>query len=277
MGLRINTNVTALRAQRDTKVSGRELSNTFEHLSSGERITKSADDAAGLAVSESLKGQIRGLGQAARNAQDAISLVQVGEGGLVEIGNNLTRLRELAIQAASDNVGERERGFLNLETQQLLAEMQRTAESTEFGSVRLLDGSGQNMEFQVGIHNNDFQDRIGFDAGRVNAQLDTLGVSGLAIDTKEAARASLDQVDNAVNMVAGFRAEFGAVQSRLQSTMNMQEISHENLSAANSRIRDADYGYETGKLTSANIRQQASTAVMAQANHTNDVALRLLG
>jgi flagellin len=111
----------------------------------------------------------------------------------------------------------------------------------------------------------------------VNAQLDTLGVSGLAIDTKEAARASLDQVDNAVNMVAGFRAEFGAVQSRLQSTMNMQEISHENLSAANSRIRDADYGYETGKLTSANIRQQASTAVMAQANHTNDVALRLLG
>jgi flagellin len=276
MGLRINTNMPSLTAQRSAKLTNKDLVNTYQHLASGDRITQSSDDAAGLAISESLKGQIRGMRQVGRNSQDAISMVQVGEGGLVEIGNNLVRLRELAIQAASDNVGERERGFLDLEYQQLLSEMERVAQSTEFGSVKMLNGSGQSMDFQVGIHNEASIDRISFDAGQVNATTDSLGVAGLNIANKDDAQNSLAVVDTAVEKVAGYRAVFGSVASRLHSTVSQTEIATENLSAANSRIRDADYAEETSKLANLNVRSNASVAVMAAANISNQSALRLL-
>lgn len=277
MGLRISTNIASLNAQRTLAGSSREMQKSFSQLSSGSRITKAADDAAGLSISENLKSQIRGYQQAGRNAQDGISMVQTAEGGLGEISNILTRFRELGVQAASDSIGDDERGFINKEVQQLKDEAQRIAKSTRFGKTQLLDGSGGRFDFQVDINNDDFNDRIGFDSGEQNATVASLGVDGLDFSSKEGARSALDILEGAQKQVNGYRANLGAIQNRLVSTTDNIGVAVENLSAANSRIRDTDIASASADLAKNQILQTASTSVLAQANNSQQMALKLVG
>lgn len=277
MGLRINTNVSSLSAQRTLSANNADQASTLGKLSSGTRIVKAADDAAGLAISEKLRAQIRGVNQAERNANDGISMIQTAEGGLNETSNILVRLRELAVQSASDTVGDSERKFTDLEYQNLKQEMERISLSTEFNGKKLLNGSGDKYDFQVGINNNDFEDRIKYDAARSNSSLDGLGISELSVSSKEGSQASLASIDSAIQNVSGQRAELGAVQNRLTSTISNLQVSSENLSAANSRIRDTDFAAESAKNAKMNILTNAGTSVLAQANAQGQSALKLLG
>lgn len=277
MGMRITTNIGSVNAQRSLANTQREIQKSMAQLSSGSRITKAADDAAGLGISENLKSQIRSFAQASRNANDAISMVQVAEGGLGEVSNILTRMRELGIQASSDTLGDKERGFLNLEVQQLKSEIQRISKTTRFGSTSLLDGTGQRFDIQVGINNEQSQDRISFDSSSLNSTLGELGVSGVDYKSKDGAQSALQIVDDAQSKVAGFRAYLGALQNRFQSTIDNLGVQHENLSAANSRIRDADIAASTAESARNNIMLQASTSVLAQANQQPGLALKMIG
>lgn len=278
MGLRINTNVPALIAQRNLKQTRASLDTTLERLSSGSRINHAGDDAAGLAISESLRAQIRGLGQAERNAQDGISLVQVAEGAMSEVSNMLIRLRELGVQASSDTVGQTERRFLDLEFQQLLEEIDRIAKSTEFNHVPLLNGAAQSFEIQIGTGNNPLTDRVKlFDSNAADVSVVSLGLNLAGLADKVSAQNSLASVDGAISSVTAMRAEFGALQNRLQSVINNLMVNKENMSAANSRIRDADIAEEATALTKNNILMQSGVAVLGQANTTIKSALNLLG
>jgi flagellin len=276
MGLRISTNMSSISAQRSLASSGREIAKTYAQLSSGSRITKAADDAAGLSISENLKSHIRGYQQASRNAQDGISMVQTAEGGLAEISNILTRFRELGVQAASDSVGDEERGFINKEVQQLKNESDRIAKSTRFGKTQLLDGTGGRFDFQVDVNNDDFNDRIGFDSGEQNATASNLGVDGIDFSSKEGARSALATLDDSQRQVNGFRANLGAIQNRLISTTENLGVAVENLSAANSRIRDTDIASASADLARNQIMQQANVSVLAQANQSGNAALKLV-
>lgn len=276
MGLRINTNVASLSAQRSLGITNRNLNDNLRKLSSGERVTRSGDDAAGLAISENLKSQIRGLRQAKRNANDAISLLQVAEGGMNEISNIIVRLRELSVQAASDTIGETERGYSDIEFQNLKEEVQRIAESTEFNGIKLLNGTGNQLEFQVGIKNDPTMDRLRYDASSANATIAALGLDADSVKTKVGAQNALEKLDKALIHISGNRANLGALQNRLQSTNNNLEISEENLSAANSRIRDVDVASETADMTKNNILLQSGMSVLSQANQSTNVALKLL-
>lgn len=277
MGMRVTTNMAAINAQRNLIGSQRDINKSMAQLSSGSRINRAADDAAGLAISERLKGSIRSARQANRNANDGISMVQTAEGGLNEIGNIITRLRELGIQAASDTVGEVERGFVDKEVQQLKSETQRIAQSTKWGSTNLLDGTAGTFDFQVGIYNKAEEDRIGFDASLTNASLDSLGLSGIDYTTKEGAQEALSLLDDATTNVNGMRANLGALQNRLTSTVDNLGVLEENMSAANSRIRDTDVAQASSEMTRNNILLQAGTATLAQANSINQLALKLIG
>lgn len=277
MSLRISTNLPSIAAQKTLGGVQRGLEKSYTQLSSGSRITKAADDAAGLSISETLKSTIRGYGQAKRNASDAISMVQVSEGGLSEVSNMLSRLRELGVQAASDTVGEKERGFIDLEVQQLKNEMQRVAETTRFGSVKLLDGSGENYDFQVDINNDSFADRITFDAAKQNVQISELGVDGFDFSTKDGAREALEMLETAQTQVNGHRATLGAVQNRLISTTESLSNAVENFSAANSRIRDTDVAESSAALARDQVLQAASVGVLSQANQSTQTALKLIG
>lgn len=274
--MRVSTNIAAINAQRNLVSSQYNMRDSFAKLASGSRINKAADDAAGLAISENLRGQIRSARQANRNANDGISMVQVAEGGLNEIGNIIVRMRELGIQAASDTIGDRERGFINMEIQQLKNESERIARVTTWGSTKLLDGSTPTFDFQVGLFNNDFEDRISFEAGTNEATLAALGLEGVDYASKDGAQEALAQLDEAQVRVNEMRANLGALQNRLQSTTNNLLISEENLSAANSRIRDTDVAEASAELTRNNILLQAGTAALAQANQMNSVALSLI-
>ncbi|AUN96693.1 flagellin FliC [Bacteriovorax stolpii] len=276
MGLRINTNVPSLSAQRSLGINTRNLNDNLRKLSSGERITRSGDDAAGLAISENLKAQIRGMRQAKRNAGDAVSLLQVAEGGMNEISNIIIRLRELSVQAASDTVGPTERGFSDIEFQNLKEEIDRIAKSTEFNGIKLLDGSGGKLEFQVGTKNDPVLDRLHYDGSGADASLKSLGLEIDGVSTKEGAQQVLKKLDDALVQINGTRANFGALQNRLQSTQNNLEISDENLSAANSRIRDVDVASETADMTKNNILLSAGISVLSQANQAPNTALKLL-
>ncbi len=277
MGMRVSTNVAALNAQRTMVGSQREISKTMAQLSSGSRITKSADDAAGLAISENLKSSIRSSVQAQRNSNDGISLVQVAEGGLSEISNILTRMRELGIQAASDTVGDTERGFTNKEVQQLKAESQRITQTTKWGKTNLLDGSGGNFDFQVGLNNNQEADRIQYKAEEANATIDNLDMADFDFSTKEGAQEALGKIDKAQTQVNGYRAGLGALQNRLQSTSDNLGVQAENLSAANSRIRDTDIAMATADMSRNSILLNANTSVLSQANQIPQMALKLIG
>ncbi len=277
MGLRINTNIAAMNSQRHLRMTRQGLDRSLEHLASGSRINRAGEDAAGLAISENLRAQIRGLQQAERNAQDGVSLVQVAEGGLQEISNIMIRLRELAVQAASDTVGQTERKFLNSEYDALLSEIDRIANATEYNKIPLLNGTGTTFEIQVGTKNNPNIDRISFfDTSSADVNTVALGINLTNVADKASAQNALGAIDSSIVSVSSIRADFGAMQNRLQSIINNLAISVENMSAANSRIRDTDVAYETSELTKQNILMQAGTSVLAQANQTISNAVTLL-
>jgi flagellin len=277
MGLRIATNVAALNAVKNVRVNGADQGNEYAKLSSGKRINKSADDAAGLAIAKKLEAETRGLRQANRNANDGISMVQVAEGALNESNNILTRLRELTVQAASDTIGDTERGFLDLEYQQLVEEADRIAQSTTYAGIALIKGDTGTgtMEFHVGAYAGD-DNKITFEADYVDATASNLDIDGTGIADKDDANSSMENIDQAIENVAGYRASLGSIQSRLQSTVRNLEIAAVNQDAARSRIEDVDYSEAAAKLSSINVLKEASVATLAQANGISQSALRLL-
>lgn len=277
MGLRIATNIAAINARKNMYNTGNNLERSMARLSSGFRINQASDDAAGLAISENLKGQIRGLRQASRNAQDGISLVQIAEGGLNEVSNMMVRLRELAVQASSDTIGDTERKFVDVEYQQLKSEIQRITESTSYNGFELLNGTGGVIDIQVGVHNDPFEDRISFNSSAANSTLEALGLAAESVGTKQAAQMSINVVDNALVSVNAIRANFGAMQNRLSSTITNLGVSDENFSAANSRIRDTDIATESSEMMRNTILQQAAVSILSQANNSQQLALKLLG
>ena len=277
MGLRINTNMMSVNAQRNLRGSQLAMESASMKLSSGQRINKSADDAAGLAISENLGGGIRSFRQASHNAQDGISFIQVAEGGMSEVSNMIVRLRELGVQAASDTIGPKEREYLDREVQQLKLEMSRIAQGTEYNGMKLLDGSGNQLEFQIGIKNDAFLDRISYDPSTTDVSLAALGLSDVSVLDKVDAQNSLAKLDDSIKTLNSNRAQLGALQSRLNSTINNTEVAIENYSAAKSRIRDADVASETAELTRNSILLQAGISVLAQANQSQTAALKLLG
>jgi flagellin len=277
MGLRINTNVQSLAAQRNLGMNSSAQKASLEKLASGSRIVRAADDAAGLAISEKMKATIRSVRQDVRNGNDGISMIQTAEGGMNEIGNILIRFRELSIQAASDTVGDTERGFIDKEVQQLKQEVDRISGSTEFNGHKLLNGEGESLDIQIGFNNNPEQDRFSYDVSKTNATSARLGVSDISALTKEDAQNNLGKIDDAIKNLTENRSELGALQNRLQSSLNNLAVYDENLSGANSRIRDVDMASETAELTKNNILTSAGTTVLSQANQNNMMALKLLG
>ncbi len=276
MALRINTNVASINAQRNLTNTTNRLNRSLERLSSGLRINRAADDAAGLAISENLKADIRALEQSNRNAGDGVSLVQVAEGALDEVSGILVRMRELAQQAANETMGASERSYLNNEFSSLSSEIDRIANSTEFNGTNLLDGSGGSVDIQVGLGTS-ATDRISIDLSN------TMDTTGLGLNTASLSGAdntnalsAITAIESAINTVSSVRADLGASQSRLESAMRSIQNTIENYSAANSRIRDADIAAETSSMTSAQILQQAGVSVLAQANSSPQMALLLL-
>lgn len=276
MGLRISTNVASITAQRQLFKNQRRLEHAQTAMASGKRIVNAADDAAGLAISENIRGQVGGLKMAKQNALNAQSVIQVSEGGLNEISNILIRLRELGVQAASDTVSDVEREFLNQEATQLVQESERIAQSTRFGNKVLLNGEDNGeLEFHVGPYGGD--ENVVRASVAADATTSTLGIDGVSVEDKDSARDTLASVDEALVQIGRIRADFGAVQSRLQMTNSNTEIQFENLSAAMSRIADADIAYESAEATSAQILQNASVNVLASANQNGSAALKLIG
>jgi flagellin len=279
MGLRISTNLAAMAANRALSNTSANQAKSYSKLASGNRITSAGDDAAGLSISENLRAQIRSMNQAERNANDGISFVQVAEGGLTEIGNILIRMRELAVQAASDTIGDKERSFVNQEVQSLMGEIDRIANVTNYNGTQLLNGEAEKSElqFQVGIRkeNND-ADRILFNPNEYNVKTSELGVDGLSYETIDDAREAMDSVDGAISKIFEARARLGATQNKLHATVNNLGVAKENLSAARSRIADADIAAETSELVRGNILQSAGVSVLAQANTAPMQALKLL-
>lgn len=277
MGMRITTNVAALNAQRVMTTNSREMQKSMAQLSTGSRITKAGDDAAGLAISENLKSQIRSYGQASRNANDGISMMQTAEQGMGEVSNIITRLRELGVQAASDTIGDQERSFIQKEVDAMKSEIQRVAESTSFGSRKLLDGNGGVYDIHVGTSAQENTDWIAYDASAANVTIDHLGIGDLDFQSKDGARAGLAALDASQSTVNGSRATLGALQNRLSSTSDVIGTMVENMSAANSRIRDTDVASSSSELARNNILLQGTTAVLAQANQLPNLALKLVG
>jgi flagellin len=276
MGLRINTNVQSLVAQRNLGISNEKQTTSLEKIASGTRIARAADDAAGLAIAEKMKADIRSLRQDSRNANDGISLVQVAEGGMNEVSNILTRFRELSIQGASDTIGDKERLFIDKEVKQLRSEIDRIANTTEFNGRKLLTGQGDVLEIQVGLNNSPELDRFSYDTQKLNVTASALGVADVNTESKQAAQANLEKIDNAITQLSANRSEVGALQNRLASSISNLGIYEENLSAAKSRIFDVDMAVETSELTKSNILAQAGTSVLSQANNNSMSALKLL-
>jgi flagellin len=264
-------------AQRNLSKTSLEEQKIFGRLASGNRIVSAGDDAAGLSISENLHAQIRSMKQAERNANDGISFVQVAEGGLSEVGNILVRMRELSIQAASDTVGDRERGFIDKEYQSLKQEIDRIANVTNFNGTPLLNGMAQKdeLEFQVGARNNN-ADRIQFAVSEYDVRTDKLGINGISSETIDSARDSIDRLDEAISRVTGARAGLGAMQNKLQSTVNNLQIAKENLANARSRVMDADIAEEATAMAQKQILNHAGISVLAQANSSPQLALKLL-
>lgn len=291
MGMQINTNIAANNAYRNLSTTQSDMSKSLEKLSSGLRINRAADDAAGLAISEGLRSQINGLTVAARNAQDGISVIQTAEGALTEVHSILQRMRDLAVQAGNDSNNVDSRNAIKKEADQLGAELSRIAETTNFNGIKLLQG-GAALSFQVGADG----DQAGppatvgntISVNKANMATDLTGVitytpgtlnttTDLLFDTSANAATSIEKLDTAITAVSTSRANLGASQNRFESTIRSLAVSKENLSAAESRIRDTDMASEMVKYTRANILSQAGTAMLAQANQSNQGVLQLLG
>lgn len=275
MGLRVNTNIMSMSAQRNLGAVTERLGGNFARLSSGLRIATAADDPAGLGISERMRGQIRSLGQASRNAQDGISLVQTAEGALSEVHSSLHRMRELAIQAANGTYSTEDRAVLDVEFQQIIEEIDRVAASTEFNEIPLLDGTAASIAIQVGL---DSAASDVIDVSLEDVRSATLGLSGGTFDLTNGTNASavLAIIDTATDSVNTARGNLGAQQNRLNSSMRSILNVRENLSAAESRIRDVDIAMETADLTRNSIMQQAAVSVLSQANSQPQIALSLL-
>lgn len=270
----INTNIASLNAQRNLNVSQNSLSTALQRLSSGLRINSAKDDAAGLAISERMTSQIRGMNQAARNANDGISLAQTAEGALVEVTNNLQRIRELAVQAANGIYSTEDRDALDAEVTQLTNEIIRIGNSTKFNGTNLLDGTFTAVKFQVGADTTT-DDQIEIDEIITMADVATDGAFTVAGDGSEALTA-IETVDSALELVNAARADLGAIQNRFSSVITNLQTNSENLSASRSRIQDADFAAETAALTRAQILQQAGVAMLSQANALPNNVLSLL-
>lgn len=292
MGLRIRTNVSALSAQRFAQQNSANMNKSLERLSSGYRINQASDDAAGLAVSESTRAKVRGLNQAKRNANDAVSMVQIAEGSLGEMSNILVRLRELTVQSSSDTVGDTERGYLNREYTQLVDEIDRINKTTEFNSLKLFDENAEDtLTVQVGVNHSSPEDNQ--DTLSVSLEgLKTLTSEGLGLGKgaeigpteldasdsvdRDSIAEKLTNIDGAINRIVSERATLGSVQSRLDKAFSNLSIQTENLETANSRIRDVDFAKETSDLAKSRVLQSSSISVLTQANATPEVALQLL-
>lgn len=277
MGLRIRTNLASEAVRRNLNQSERRSEQQLSRLSSGKRITKASDDAAGLAIAKRLEGQVRSLRQAKRNANDGVSMVQTTEGGLNEISNILVRLRELSIQSASDTISNVERGYLNEEFGQLTNEVDRIAQSTTYGNMKLLNGDSEGeLAFHVGS-GADENNVIRFDTDQTDVTAGTLGISGLNVEERSDATSALEDIDDAMSKVSGLRAGLGAVQSRLHSTISNLETQSLNLESARSRIEDTDYAEATASLTQEAIIKSAGIATLAQANNIQAQTVKLIG
>ncbi|MFN9947057.1 MAG: flagellin [Planctomycetota bacterium] len=274
MGLRVNTNVTSITAQRSLSTVTDRLTGNFRRLSTGLRISTAADDAAGLAISERLRSQVRSLEQARRNASDGISLMQTAEGALNEVSSILIRLRELAIQSSNGSVSSQDRETLDQEFQNLVNEVDRIGRSTEFSGIKLLDGSSTSVSFQVGLGTTTGIDQL--DVTLTPALSTSLSLNSLDIGSGGGTTTAITSIDAAINSVSSLRGTLGAVQNRLASTINNLAITTENLTSAESRIRDVDVAFETAQLTRNNILQQASISVLSQANAQPQAARQLL-
>jgi flagellin len=275
MGLRVNTNIASLNAQRNLSTVTNQLNSSYRKLSTGLRITTAADDAAGLAISERLRSRVRSLDQAKRNSNDGISLVQTAEGALSEVSNILVRMRELAVQANNATVSDSDRKTLNEEFGNLVKEANRIARSTEFNGINLLDGTSSNLTFQVGFGTNTAVDQIGVSLSP--ALSTTLGIASLDIGSTGIPGSAMTVIDTAIDTVTSLRGSLGATQNRLQSTISNLGVAVENLSAAQSRVRDVDVASETAQLTRNSILQQASISILAQSNVAPQSALSLIG
>ena len=264
MSLRINKNIEAFNAHRQLAMTSERASKSMERLSSGYRINRAADDAAGLAISEKLRGQIRGLSQAQRNAQDGVSLVQTAEGSLNEVHSMLQRVRELAVQYQNGTLSTSDKAAITAEATQLASEIERIGSSADFNGIKLLDGSGGTISFQVGANDGDV---IAVSTATLSSEIGT-------IDLTDAN--AISAIDAAIQNVSTMRATFGAVQNRLEHTMNNLATYQENLTASESRIRDVDMASEMTEYTKLNILQQAGTSMLAQANQAPQAVLSLL-
>lgn len=276
MGLRVNTNTAALNSRFHLRNTGASIEKVMQRMASGSRINGPSDDAAGLAISEKMRADLRGLQQVDRNAQDGISLTQIAEGSLSQISNMLIRLRELGVQAASDTINDENRKLVNLEYQEIKNEIERIANATEFNGTRLLNGSGASMDFQVNTRNVPTVDRITFDPAQADVGITTLGLADSEVLDKYGAQESLDMIDQAMAHVSELRASLGSIQSRLQTTTENIKNNIESLSAAKSRVKDADLAEESSELAKKNLMLQAGTSVLAQANQQPGQALALL-
>ena len=272
MGLRVNTNIASLNAQRNLAGVSVRLGGNFARLSSGLRIASASDDAAGLGISERMRAQIRSFSVAGRNAQDGLSLVQTAEGALQEVNNNLARMRELAVQAANGTLTAADRTTLDTEFQLLDTEIDRIATQTSFNGLKLLDASTATIAIQVGVNAGET-----ISLAMIDSRSATLAIGALGLTTAALASAAITALDTAITTVSSGRGTLGAGQNRLASTIASIANAHENLAAAESRIRDVDVAAETADLTRNSIMQQAAVSVLAQANTQPQLALSLLG
>jgi len=275
MALRINNNIASLTAQKNLANVSHRLEGNFKRLSSGLRIATAADDAAGLAISERLRSQIRSLDQASRNANDAISLTQTAEGGLNEVSNILGRLRELTIQSNTDATSTSDKDTLQAELSELVEEIDRISQQVEFNGINVLDGSSTSVEFGIGLNAETGVDTVSVTLDSVRTA--DLGLDSIDISTSGDVSAALSAIDGAIDTVSGLRARLGAAENRINSGIANLGTQIENLTAAESRIRDVDVARESADLTRNNIIQQASLAILAQANLQPQSALNLLG
>ncbi len=274
MAFRIQSSTAANAAQRSLGKAQREVESSLKRLSSGSRIVSAGDDAAGFAIAESLRGQVRGLKQASQNAQSALSFIQTGEGGLNEQNNILVRLRELSVQAASDTIGDNEREFIDKEFQQLAQEFDRIAQSTRFGNKQLLTGSGEQFEFHIGASKGEESViRFSLDSNTTAAEI---GLDSLSITDQDTARDILSDIDDALLDIADARSTFGAVQSRFQFAIDNLSVQTENLEEARSIIADVDVAEEVSNLTKNQILQDIGVSVLAQANASSQRVLGLI-
>lgn len=274
--MRIQTNVPSLNAQRGATATRRGLEKNLNDLASGSRINKAADDAAGLALSKDFEMNIRSAQQANRNTNDAISLIQIAEGSFNEMNTILVRMRELAMQSASDSVGDGDRGMIDSEVKQLRAEMERISQATRWGSKHLLNGEGSSYEFQIGYQADGGTNRVKVDFADVDTRVATLGVDGVDFSTKEGARRGLQQVDAAQVSLGARRTTLGALQNRMTSSLDNLATATENMSSAKSRISDTDVAEASSQVVQGQINLQAGTSVLVQANQSQNAALKLI-